>query len=182
MGNVARLHEVEARWSSWRGDTLEVCRLGWENAGWTAEGVIGGIDIHYAVRLDEDWNLRQFMLFRDLEDPDLWLARDIAGRWGEMNGVYRRELDGCTDVDLVSTPFTNTLPIRRLGLEVGGEAEVLAAWIDHESLNVAPVRQRYTRLAERQWRYESLETGYDVVLDVDEHGLVLDYPDEFRRV
>ena len=50
------------------------------------------------------------------------------------------------------------------------------------SLQVAPVRQRYTRLGERDWRFESLETGYDVELEVDEHGLVLDYPDEFRRL
>ena len=179
---MARLHEVEVRWASWAGDTLEVLRLGWENAGWTAEGVIGGIDIHYAVRLDEHWNVRQFVLFRDMEDPDLWLARDVAGQWGEMNGVYRHELDGCTDIDLVSTPFTTTLPIRRLDLGVGQKADVVAAWIDHETLRIAAVRQRYARLDERRWRFESLETGYDVELEVDEHGLVLDYPDEFRRI
>ena len=96
--------------------------------------------------------------------------------------MYRRELDGCTDVDLVSTPFTNTLPIRRLGLEPGQSADVRVAWIDHDTLQVAPVRQRYTRLEDRRWRYESLETGYDAELEVDEHGLVLDYPDEFRRI
>ena len=179
---MARLHEVEVRWASWAGDTLEVLRLGWEHAGWTAEGVIGGIDIHYAVRLDEQWNVRQFVLFRDMEDPDLWLARDAAGQWGEMNGVYRPELDGCTDIDLVSTPFTTTLPIRRLDLDVGEHADVLVAWIDHETLQTAPVRQRYARLDERRWRFESLETGYDVEVEVDEHGLVLDYPDEFRRI
>ena len=179
---MARLQEVEARWASWAGDTLEVLRLRWENAGWTAEGVVGGIDIHYVVRLDDEWNVRQFVLFRDLEEPDLWLARDPAGRWGEMNGVYRHELDGCTDLDLVSTPFTNTLPIRRLGLDVGQQADVRVAWVDHDSLQVAPLRQRYTRLGEQRWRYESLETGFDVELDVDEHGLVLDYPGEFRRI
>lgn len=179
---MSRQHEVEVRWASWSGDTLEVLRLAWENAGWTAEGVIGGIDIQYAIRLDEDWNVRQFVLFRDAEEPDLWLARDVAGRWGEVNGVYRRELDGCTDLDLVSSPFSRTLPIRRLGLAVGESADVQVAWIDHDSLQVAPVRQRYARVGERRWRMESLETGYDVTFDVDEHGLTLDEPDEFRRV
>ncbi len=179
---MARQDEVEVRWASWAGDTLEVLRLRWENAGWTAEGVIGGLDVQYAIRLDEDWNVRQFVLFRDLEDPDLWLARDVAGRWGEVNGVYRRELDGCTDLDLVGSPFTYTLPIRRLGLAVGEQGEVVAAWVDPESLQVAPVRQRYTRLGERRWRYETIETGFDVELEVDEHGLVLDEPGEFRRL
>lgn len=179
---MARGHEIEVRWSSWSGETLEVLRLAWENEGWTAEGVIGGIDIQYAIRLDADWNVRQFVMFRDLEDPDLWLARDIAGRWGEMNGAYRRELDGCTDVDLVSSPFANTLPIRRLGLDVGEHAEVLVAWIDHESLQVAPIRRRYHHVADRRWRSESVETGFEVEFDVDEHGLVLDYPGEFCRL
>ena len=44
--------------------------------------------------------MRQFLLFRDLDEPDLWLATDGTGRWGEMNGAHRPELDGCYDVHL----------------------------------------------------------------------------------
>ena len=76
------------------------------------------------MRLTPTWQVRQFLLFRDLDDPDLWLATDGTARWGEMNGAHRVELDGCYDIDLACTPFTNTLPIRRLPLHVGDTAEL----------------------------------------------------------
>ena len=109
-----RLHAPGGR----RGTTtaIEVLTLRWENEGWTASGEVGRERIHYVIRLSPTWQVRQFLLFRDLDDPDLWLATDGHARWGEMNGAHRPELDGCHDIDLACTPFTNTLPIRRLPL------------------------------------------------------------------
>lgn len=184
-----REREVEARWRSWGGHHHELLRLGWEAGGWTAEGVITGCatgyairDVHYAVRLDAGWSIRQFLLFRDAEEPDLWLAHDGAGNWGEVNGASREDLSGCTDIDLGCTPFTNTLPIRRLGLAVGEAAQITCAWVDVETLAVHASRQRYTRQGERHWRFEVVDSGDAADLEVDEHGLVLDYPERFRRV
>ena len=57
--------------------------------------------------------MRQLLLFRDLDEPDLWLATDGHNRWGEMNGAHRPELDGCADIELSCSPFPATLPIRR---------------------------------------------------------------------
>jgi hypothetical protein len=184
-----REREVEASWRSWNGGHQEQLRLGWEGGGWTADGVISGCAegsasraVHYAIRVDDTWTLRQFLLFRDSDEPDLWLAHDGAGKWGEVNGAERFDLEGCTDIDLGCTPFTNTLPIRRLGLAVGESAEITAAWVDVETLLVVASPQRYTRLEERRWRFEALSSGFVAELEVDEHGLVLDYPDLFRRV
>ena len=39
------------------------------------------------------------------------------------------EYSDCVDVDLSFTPATNTLPIRRLGLDIGEEAEIHVAWL-----------------------------------------------------
>ena len=178
---MTREQETVAEWSVWDGSGHEVLTLGWETGGWTADGVIRGVDVQYVVRVDERWRLRQFLLFRDLADPDLWLGVDPAGRWGEINGARRPELDGCTDVDLSCTPFTNTLPIRRLRIEVGDSADLLVARVDHETLAIVPERQRYTHLALQRWRYED-ESGFSADLEVDEHGLVLDYPGLFRRL
>ena len=96
--------------------------------------------------------MRQFILFRDLDEPDLWLATDGTGRWGEMNGAHRAELDGCYDIDLACTPFTNTLPIRRLPLTVGDAAELPIVVIDPETLEVRAEQHRYSRLATHRWR------------------------------
>ena len=79
-----------------------------------------------------------------------------------------------------NTPALQT-PIRRLPFAVGDTAELPVVVVDPETLGVRRVVQRYTRLTERSWRYVNTESGFEVVLDVDEHGVVLDYPGEFRR-
>ena len=130
-----------ARWQTWDDEAIEVLTLRWENEGWTASGEVGRERIHYVIRLSPTWQVRQFLLFRDLDDPDLWLATDGHARWGEMNGAHRPELDGCHDIDLACTPFTNTLPIRRLPLHPGDSAELAVITVDVETLAVALDRQ-----------------------------------------
>jgi hypothetical protein len=176
-----RERETTAEWSGWDGAGHELLTLGYETGGWTADGVVQGADVHYVVRCDEQWRIRQFLLFRDQEEPDLWLGVNPAGQWGEVNGAHRPDLDGCIDLDLGCTPFTNTLPIKRLLLEVGDSAELLVARVDHETLAVTPERQRYTRTGERAYRYWD-ESGFEADLEVDADDLVQDYPGLFRRL
>jgi len=181
-----------ARWTPWdqAEDTVdddgrpvhETLTIVWENEAWTASGVVGREQVHYILRISPTWHVRQFLLFRDMEDPDLWLGTDGSGRWGEMNGAHRPELDGCVDLDLPCTPFTNTLPIRRLPLHVGDSADITVAYIDVETLDVQPDRQRYTRLDTHRWRFEQLETGWTQEFEVDQYGLIRDYPTLFRRI
>jgi uncharacterized protein len=170
-----------ARWTTWERDGDESLTLLWENEGWTASGIVSRQRVQYVVRLSPMWQVRQFMLFRDLDEPDLWLVTDGSGRWGEMNGAHRTELDGCYDVDLAITPFTNTLPIRRLPLHIGDSADITVVYIDVETLEVRPDHQRYTRLDQSRWEFTQLDTGWSHQFDVDEHGLVLDYPTMFHR-
>jgi hypothetical protein len=57
------------------------------------------------------------------------------------------------------------------------------AWIFAPELSVHAQAQAYTRLADRLYLFEKLDdSGFRAELPVDEHGLVLDYPDLFRRV
>ena len=171
-----------ARWRTWDHQHLETLTLRWENEGWTATGEVGREAITYVLRLSATWHVRPFLLFRDLDEPDLWLGADGTGRWGEMNGAHRHDLAGCTDIDLPATPFTNSIPIRRLGLDVGDHAEVTAAMVDVDTLGVLPARQRYRRLGLRRFEYTNLDSGHVTEFDVDEYGLVHDYPEEFRRL
>ena len=48
-------------------------------------------------------------------EADLSLTGDGAGRW-QIDGRDAPDLDGCLDLDIQVTPFTNSLPIRRLDL------------------------------------------------------------------
>lgn len=170
-----------ARWQTWDCAHDEVVTLRWENEGWTVTGEVGRERVHYALRLSPTWQVRQFLLFRDLDEPDLWLATDGHARWGEMNGAHRTELDGCVDLDVRCTPFTNTLPIRRIPIEVGEQFDTRVVMVEVDTLSVVPATQRYHRTGLRRWRYVNVDTGAEVDLEVDEYGLVLDYPGEFRR-
>jgi uncharacterized protein len=169
-----------ARWSTWDGVHTETTEFIWENEGWTVSGQVGRENVQYVVRLNASWHVRQFLLFRDLDDPDLWLATDGTARWGEMNGAHRTELDGCYDLHLVCTPFTHTLPIRRLPLHVGDSAELPIVTVDVETLDVRAVTHRYVRLDTHRWAFDSPDQSVEFV--VDEHGLVVDYPEAFRRL
>jgi uncharacterized protein len=90
------------------------------------------------------------------------------------------DLTGCIDVDLGLTPATNTLPIRRLNLEIGEAATLTAAWVKFPSLEVLPLEQRYERLSELSYRYSS--NTFQAVLEVDELGLVTRYEDGWEQI
>lgn len=171
-----------ARWATWDGDGEETTTLVWENEGWTVSGLVSRESVQYVLRLSATWQVRQMLLFRDLEEPDLWLATDGGGRWGEMNGAHRTELDGCYDVDLTCTPFTSTLPIRRLPLLDGHTAELPVVVVDPETLEVRTETHRYTKISAHRWRFAQPDLLYEVEFDVDDYGLVLDYPESFRRL
>jgi hypothetical protein len=74
---------------------------------------------------------------------------------------------------------------RTLSLEAADgvwRVEVTAAWVRFPDLAVEPLEQEYTRLDERRWRYQSRGGAFSAVLEVDEHGLVIDYGDLWERV
>ncbi len=169
-----------ARWQRWDHDGDETLNLRWENEGWTVTGEVGREAVTYVLRLSSTWQMRQFLLFRDLDQPDLWLGTDGNGRWGELNGAHRPDLDGSADIHLSCTPFSPTLPIRRLRLEIGETAIVPVATVDVETLGVVRVEHRYTHTSLRTWEHVD-EAGTTTVFDVDEFGLVRDLPHRFRR-
>lgn len=171
-----------ARWQTWEADGDETVTLRWENEGWTAMSDVGREAVSYVVRLSATWQIRQFLLFRDSDEPDLWLGTDGSGRWGEMNGAHRPDLDGCTDVGLHITPFTSSIPIRRLQLDAGDAAEISVAAVDVETLGVVPVRWRYEHVEAGRWRKTHVTTGIATGFRVDEFGLVHDEPELFRRI
>src|SRR5829696_1002972 len=82
-------------------------------------------------------------------------------------------------------PFTDTLPIRRLGLAPGESAEVTVAYFDGAELQPWPEPQRYTCHEKGdsggRYRFLSLDGGFTADLPVDADGLVLDYPGLFKR-
>ena len=111
------------------------------------------------------------------------LRADGQGSWQHADGRPLPELEGCIDVDIWPTPFTNSFPLWRTPMTMGQREEFRMAWIDATALTVEAKPQAYSRLAERRYLFESLDgSGFRAELAFDDHGLVLDYPDLFRRV
>lgn len=100
--------------------------------------------------------------------------------WRESGHIVPA-IDGCQDVDLAVTPATNTLPIKRLRLPVGGSASLVAAWVKFPEFQIQPLSQRNTRLGPSTYRYES-DTGFRADIEVDDLGLVIVYPGSWERV
>lgn len=157
--------------------------------GVVAESVVVGArhgtpyGLRYRVVCDTRWRVREAMLSLAGEDRRLHLRADGEGNWQDGDGHPIEALRGCVDIDISATPFTNTLPIRRLGLAQDEARELLIAYVALPGLAPEPVRQRYTCLEAGQlYRYEGLFRGYVGELAVDADGLVLDYPGTLRRV
>jgi hypothetical protein len=139
----------------------------------------------YEVRCDAYWRVRYARVGAPGEQPRVELLSDGEGHWTTADGRAVKYLEGCEYVDIAETPFTNTLPVRRLGLSCGESAEIAVAYFDGAELQPSPEPQRYTRLEKDEegelYRFESLDAGFTADLVVDADGLVVDYPGLFRR-
>jgi hypothetical protein len=108
------------------------------------------------------------------------LERDGSGNWWK-DGARAPEFDGCSDVDIPLTPFTNTLPINRLNMAEGEQRQIRVIYIDLLEQKVTPVDQKYTRLSAGTYHYENVPNDFEATIEVDEWGLVVDYPELFIR-
>jgi len=138
--------------------------------------------IRYRVSCDAEWRTEAAWATikegRTRGRLGLFVTGD--GDW-ILNGQEQGDLRGCVDIDFEISPATNTLPIRRLNPKVGEERDIRVAWVRFPELRVEPTRQRYTRVGERRYRFENLESGYAVEILVDDAGLVIEYPDLWAR-
>ncbi len=132
-------------------DYLVVCDAKWQTLSGRVAGWVGG------------------------EIVEIELSVDPARHW-RLNGTECPQVADCIDLDLNFSPSTNLLPIRRLSLAVGQEAEVKAAWLRFPSFTLDPLKQLYRRIDVAPYRYESAGGKFVTELQVNEVGLVTRYP------
>ena len=160
--------------------------------GWTVEGTTAAVEeartwvVTYSIRVDAGWVTRDARITaRTVSGSrETFLQSDGTGRW-LIDGVPAPHLDGCLDVDLESSAMTNTLPVHRLGLPEGGQADVPAAYVRALDLRVDRLEQTYRRMADQAARqrydYAAPAFGFSSRMVYDESGLVVDYPGIARR-
>lgn len=141
------------------------------------------LHIEYRIACDETWGTRTVDLTQTYRGRrhSLRLDHDGAGRW-RVNGMEAPALTGCTDVDLGVSPSTNALPINRLRMAENASAVIRAAWVQFPRLEVVPAEQSYARLGDRRYRYRSLASGFEAIIDADRDGLPVEYAGVWRRV
>jgi len=167
----------------------DYCAL-WHTAeGWLLKGTVVGVVkdqqpmlANYEIYCDENWFTHRVQVERTggSDVKTLNLSVESRGVWRSA-GQELPSVRGCDDVDLAVTPATNTLPIRRLNLQVGGSESVIAAWVKFPDLTLRPLSQRYTRLTKDTYRYES-NTGFSAEIVVDDLGLVTTYAGGWERI
>jgi uncharacterized protein len=182
-------NRVVARWQAWSGEGIEHLVLDERPGEIVAEAVIIGtagdeaIAARYQIRCDAQWRVRKAEIAQIGDGRAVELASDGAGNWRDGSNAAMPQLAGAIDVDISITPFTNTLPIRRLNLQEGQGAEIVAVYIQVPGLAITIDRQRYTCLESgRRYRYESVDSDFTRDIEVDAHGLVVTYPGLFRRL
>jgi hypothetical protein len=149
----------------------------------------------YQLLTDERWATRVF----EVEAEGAGWRRQVrleraAGRWrittseqGRLDRLLSRagrpgaalpgsdlpeRLDPAHDVDLLNSPLTNTLVLRRLGLTgpdglSDGQHTVTAAYVLLPELAVLPSEQSYTVLGPDRVRYSSGDFSAEVTVDGD---------------
>lgn len=186
----------QVMWSPWTAPGLEHLQVSTHSEGIVADGLILGVReqepfrVRYEIQCDQRWKLRAVHItLLSGSYQSLHLLADGEGVWETESGKALPSLNGCLDIDISTTPFTNTLPIRRLALPSGSSATLNMVYITVPDLQIEVTEQRYTCLETassggRYW-FESLEHGvasFTAELPVDQDGLVLHYPELFRRV
>jgi len=157
----------------------------------SADGLVIAVDedhrpfrLAYRLTWDASWRVRDARLSVTTQDGTrgLQLESDGKGHWRDGEARALPTLDGCLDIDIWPTPFTNTFALRREPMAVGERRVFVVAWVAAPELSVRPSRQAYTRLADRRYRFESLESDFSAELVVDADDLVVDYEALFRRL
>lgn len=174
-------------WSGIEYYSLENCIIDSQNDGITINSTIIGFyndiiyRVEYIIRLDRSWQTF-YCLVKSQIDHQSKKIEFIKNKNGwTLNGQFRPEFNACLDIDIALTPFTNSLPINRLKLKQGQESKVDVIYIDILENNIQHVKQKYSRIADRTYRYENIPNDFEAKIQVDSAGLVIDYPQLFKR-
>ncbi|HWR25394.1 MAG TPA: putative glycolipid-binding domain-containing protein [Methanosarcina sp.] len=136
----------------------------------------------YDLALTADWNIKEMSVKSLLDERAIRLVHE-GDQWYDGKGQYLPEFDGIEFVDISISPFTNTLPIKRLQFEGEQAQKVDIIYFDENKFTLQKVQQIYSHLGERTYCYQDIELPDFVSnITVDEDGLVIDFPKMFRRV
>lgn len=175
-------------WTGQEYDSIENCICNIGESGNRIESTIVGsyhqqlYKVDYVIETNTQWETTS-VIFSVQLDGRRFVHRydsDGQGNW-KKDGKEVVEFKGCLDVDLPLTPFTNTLPIRRLGLAVHESSTIRVVYFDVLQNDFRAVTQKYERRSGTLYEYQNVPNDFEAVITVDLDGLVVEYPGLFSR-
>ncbi|MBZ0290372.1 MAG: putative glycolipid-binding domain-containing protein, partial [Anaerolineae bacterium] len=155
---------------------MEHMTLREDERGVAVESVVIGVSetgafrLNYRVLCDVKFRVREVRLALAGQQA-LYLTGDGRGNWLNGEGHPLPDLKGCIDIDITATPFTNTLPIRRIQWKPGQSETLRMVYFLIPEMTFQPDEQRYTCLEQRAdgavFRFEQPATGFTADLPVD---------------
>jgi hypothetical protein len=190
IANVRVLHPA---WERLDSPGLEVAnvRIASESIEWLGTAVLAvdtrAVRLRYALTCNAAWEfVRGDIQIENAGGKRRLLIERTNGQWF-CNGALRPDLAACRDIDIMGTPSTNSLPIRRQVWAHNETQALQMAYIRLPDLDVRLEDQRYTRLTDTlegvtRFLYEDVNSGFRADLGIDGDGLVVSYPPYWRRV
>lgn len=136
----------------------------------------------YRIKTNTAWETVSVDIdFRCNETEQIFtFESDAKGKWFS-NGKQLDQFNGCIDVDIPLTPFTNTLPIKRLRMEEHSPQKIKVLYIDLLDNQITALNQLYEKRSVLLYHYENIPNDFEADIEVDENGFVLYYPSLFKR-
>ena len=159
----------------------DIARLYPAPAGWVLDGYAvfienGPTGVHYRVELGADYTTIRASIDGHRSGAVVRHHFERADSTWMLDGRAVCGLDDLVHLDFGFTPSTNFQQLRHAGLAIGEEAEIEAAWFDIGEHALVRLPQRYRRIAEDHYQYNSPTTGYESVLEMAPNGFVRVYP------
>lgn len=149
-------------------------------AGKTDSGIPFAIE--YDMWLTANWDIKEVSI-KSLLDKRIIKIVHKGDQWYDCEGKHLAEFEGVELVDISISPFTNTLPIKRLRFEGKKPQKVDIIYFDENRFSLSRLQQIYSQIDERTYRYQDTvlpDFMSDIVVDSD--GLVVNFQDMFRRI
>lgn len=191
-GQPARTWPAVLTWRAHEAPRMESVRVQLSGNRIKAAGrIIGGacsehpaFSASYDLVTDENGVTRRLSLRTSLAggEKQASVSRDDEGYWMIENSTnhQRSTYNGALDVDVVLSPFFNTLPIRRLGLHTDStDTQVPVVYVNLLDLSIQEAGLTYSSGPEGLHVLSPVSSS-SVTVDAD--GFVLDYPGLAERI
>lgn len=177
---------------TWKGlnetDSTEHCEVDLFESGFfiasKVRGTVEGqpLNLSYRIHADKQWQMRSVAVQIENETGfvvDVY-STDGKGHWYH-DEMHLPEFDGCMEVDIRVSAFTNSLAINRLKLQPGESSRIAVLYIDVLKPGLKRIEQRYTRIGRNEYLYENMSNNFKSEIEVDHLGLITVYSGIFER-